>query len=70
MNPATAPTAPLADTAAVVEVEAPSVEPQPDQIQPHPPEWYDTPEFRRQLLLHFQEACRKAVATNPPGMPG
>ena len=70
MNPATALTEVPDDTTSAVEADVTLVEPHPHQVQPHPAEWYDTGEFRRQLLLHFQKACRTAVASNPQDLPG
>ena len=70
MDPTVAQLEPVSDTEPVVDVELTTVEPNPGPVRPHPAEWYDTPEFRRQLLLHFQKATRKAVATNPTDLPG
>jgi hypothetical protein len=58
------------DLAPAVGADDTPVESPPDQAQPHSAEWYDTPEFRRQLVLHFQKAAQQAVASNPPALPG
>ncbi len=69
MTPTTALIEPPTETVPTVEEEIVSTDEPTGQVRPHPAEWYDTPEFRRQLMEHFTKATRIAIASGPPDMP-